>query len=161
MALRDQSACVPCGSSASYNALTAKCKCSDTAMRQFLVEDNGGITCSYCPLSTVTSNLDGTAVRRQVVVNANTLIAGKQYYADSYKCQACPDPNMVMSYSVATSSYSCECDSSYSQLGSTSGYFGPQACVDTDSASKYLAIESAATQVTYEVRSPHQHAPVS
>ena len=122
-------------------------------MRQFLVEDNGGITCSYCPLSvTVAVNIDGTAVRRQLVVNANTLIAGKQYYADSYKCRACPDPNMVMSYVVATSTYSCECDSGYSQVGSTSGYFGSQVCVKTNSASKYLAIESAATQVTYEVR---------
>jgi len=65
-------------------------------------------------------------------IDTNLVIAGKQYYASSYKCQKCPDPHMTFNADLT-----CTCSSNYQLVGVAS--IGAQSCVLKDTASTYVS----------------------
>jgi len=80
------------------------------------------------------------------VVTSDQVIAGWQYYADPYRCQACPDP-VLMEMTVAGGTYSCSCISGYTLVGVSA--VGNQSCVLSSLTAAFTAGEAAAAQVTF------------
>ena len=112
---------------------TTDCTCdSNTGMDKFLTETSAGKQCFTCPSGSL-------------VVLSDTSIAGKSYKGSKYICQTCPDPYMTMTYSSST--YSCTCGGSYTEVGVSS--VGEQSCVLTTLASSFTGKASTAYTVSF------------
>eukprot|EP01034_Spumella_vulgaris_P022094 gene22094-28193_t len=97
----------------------------------------------------LTAKVCETCPTRQMVITADTTIAGATYKASAYKCQSCPDPHMTMS--ISNGVYVCTCDTGYTLCGVSS--IGNQSCALDGLVSGYKRIESSALAITYHSNS--------
>ena len=133
-AYTDGSACTSCDGSTSASMGTDPLDCECPVGSMLVESDASGAKlvakeCLACPAGT------------QVILT-DMIIAGKEYTANAYSCQACPGAHMSMD-----SSFACTCDATYTVTGVST--VGATTCVLSDEVAEFASVEDNASLVRY------------